>query len=302
MPVRFAHRTSFLSPTGRRVDTGSSTTMFNLITAHRGMYLMPEPGSSTAAFVRQTVSDAIATITIDRPPANAFDPALITEFLGVLAPLVEDPAVRCIVVRGTGRFFIAGADITVMRELTEATQRAMRPWVEVQRLLESAPKPVLAAINGHALGGGAELALACDMRVMTESASIGFPEISLGLFPGAGGSQRLPRLLGAHRAKLLMIEGTRLGAAQALDIGLVDRVVPDAEFDDYIRSTARSLADKPTRTIGLLKRTVRDGSELPLDQALDLEFAAVLELIETADAAEGLQAFLDKRAPRFTGR
>ncbi|MEV5832728.1 enoyl-CoA hydratase-related protein [Nocardia sp. NPDC052112] len=263
---------------------------------------MPEQPGPTAAVLRPTVSEGIATITIDRPPANAFDPALITEFLNVLPPLVDDPDVRCIVLRGTGRFFVAGADIAVMRELTEATQRAMRPWVDVQRLLETAPKPVLAALNGHALGGGAELALACDMRVMTESATIGFPEIALGLFPGAGGSQRLPRLLGAHRAKLLMIEGTRLTASDALGIGLVDKVAPDAEFDECIRSTARALADKPTRTIGLLKRIVRDGLALPLDQALDLEFSAVLELIGTADAAEGLQAFLDKRAPTFTGR
>ncbi|WP_039798572.1 enoyl-CoA hydratase/isomerase family protein [Nocardia araoensis] len=263
---------------------------------------MPEQTGQTTGFLRPAVSEGIATITIDRPPANAFDPALIADFLAVLPPLVDDPHVRCIVLRGTGRFFVAGADIAVMRELTEATQRAMRPWVDVQRLLETAAKPVLAALNGHALGGGAELALACDMRVMAESATIGFPEISLGLFPGAGGSQRLPRLLGAHQAKLLMIEGTRLAASDALRLGLVDRVVPDAEFDGCIRATARALADKPTRTIGLLKRIVREGSALPLDQALDLEFAAVLELIRIADAAEGLQAFLDKRAPVFTGR
>ncbi|MEV5652368.1 enoyl-CoA hydratase-related protein [Nocardia sp. NPDC052254] len=263
---------------------------------------MPETTGQTTGFLRPAISEGIATITIDRPPANAFDPALIAEFLELLPPLVADPGVRCVVLRGTGRFFVAGADIAVMRELTEATQRAMRPWVEVARLLEIAPKPVLAALNGHALGGGAELALACDMRVMAESATMGFPEISLGLFPGAGGSQRLPRLLGAHRAKLLMIEGTRLTAADALRIGLVDRVVPDSAFDEFIGTTARALADKPTATIGLLKSIVREGSSLPLDEALDLEFAAVLELIRTSDAAEGLQAFLDKRAPTFTGR
>ncbi|MFQ6398825.1 enoyl-CoA hydratase/isomerase family protein [Nocardia sp. KC 131] len=257
---------------------------------------------TTAPRVRVSISDAVATVRIDRPPANAFDPALITELLGALEPLRTDPDVRCIVIRGTGRFFVAGADIAVMRELTEQTQHAMRPWVEVARLLETAPKPVLAAINGHALGGGAELALACDMRVMTSSATIGFPEMGLGLFPGAGGSQRLPRLLGAHRAKLLMINGDRLPAERALRIGLVDEVVPDAEFDSRIAELARSFAAKPTRTIGLLKRIVEQGRELPIEQALDVEFTAVLELITTADTAEGLQAFLDKRAPLFTGR
>ncbi len=189
-----------------------------------------------------------------------------------------------------------------MRELTEETQRAMRPWTDVQKLLESAPKPVVAALNGHALGGGAELSLACDVRVMTQSATIGFPEMGLGLFPGAGGSQRLPRLLGAHRAKLLMIQGARLSATEALDIGLVDEVVPDDRFDSRIDELATELAAKPTRTIGMLKHIVEAGRTLALDEALDVEFAAVLELIRTRDTAEGLQAFLDKRAPSFTGR
>lgn len=257
---------------------------------------------SAPQHVRVSVGDAVAIVTIDRPPANAFDPALIDEMLAAVEPLAADPAVRCLVLRGTGRFFVAGADIRVMRELTEETQRAMRPWVQVQRVLEQAPKPVVAAINGHALGGGAELTLACDMRVMAESATIGFPEIELGLFPGAGGSQRLPRLLGAHRAKLLMIQGARLTAAEALRIGLVDEVVPDAEFPARLDELAAALAAKPTRTVGLLKDLVERGLDLPLDEALDLEFAAVLELIRTADAAEGLQAFLDKRTPSFGGR
>ncbi|ORL10167.1 enoyl-CoA hydratase/isomerase family protein [Prescottella equi] len=249
-----------------------------------------------------TCASGVATVTIDRPPANAFDPALIAELLSVLPPLAADPDVRCIVVRGTGRFFVAGADIRVMRELTEETQRAMRPWTDVQKLLESAPKPVVAALNGHALGGGAELSLACDVRVMTQSATIGFPEMGLGLFPGAGGSQRLPRLLGAHRAKLLMIQGARLSATEALDIGLVDEVVPDDRFDSRMDELATELAAKPTRTIGMLKHIVEAGRTLALDEALDVEFAAVLELIRTRDTAEGLQAFLDKRAPSFTGR
>ncbi|WP_072803191.1 enoyl-CoA hydratase/isomerase family protein [Rhodococcoides yunnanense] len=252
--------------------------------------------------LRVSVDGATATIVIDRPPANAFDPALIAEFIDTLPAVLDSPDVRCVVVRGTGRFFMAGADISVMRELTEETQRAMRPWVDVQNLLVDAPKPVIAAINGHALGGGAELSLACDLRIMAESATIGFPEISLGLFPGAGGSQRLPRLIGAHRAMLLMMEGTRLSASAALDYGLVDLVVPDSDFDAAVAERAASYASKPTAAIGLLKRTVRDGASLPLDRALDLEFDAVLDLITTDDAAEGLQSFLDKRPPNFTGR
>ncbi|RRQ27009.1 enoyl-CoA hydratase [Rhodococcus sp. Eu-32] len=254
------------------------------------------------SYLRTTVADAVATVVVDRPPANAFDPDLIDELLTALPPLADDPSVRCIVVRGTGRFFVAGADISVMRNLTEETQRAMRPWVDVQHILTSAPKPVIAAMNGHALGGGAELALACDLRVMSDAATVGFPEIALGLFPGAGGSQRLPRLIGAHRAVLLMMEGRKLTAAEALDIGLVDRVVADDRFDDTVAELAAVYAAKPTAAIGLIKQVVTDGLPLPMHEALDVEFDAVLKLITTSDTAEGLQAFLDKRPAVFTGK
>ena len=183
----------------------------------------------------------VATIRIDRPPANAVNPALIAEFLEVLPPLAADPDVRCLVITGTGKFFIAGADIAVMRDLSDANQAEMRGWIDVQRLLERAPKPVIAAMNGHALGGGAELSLACDLRILSATASFGFPEIALGLFPGAGGSQRLPRLVGPHRAKRLMIDGTRLTAEQAMEYGLVDRVVEPGAFDAAVGEEARLL-------------------------------------------------------------
>ncbi|MEU4226680.1 enoyl-CoA hydratase-related protein [Nonomuraea sp. NPDC026600] len=243
-----------------------------------------------------------ATIVINRPPANAVDPAMIEEFLALLPELAKDVTVRCLVIRGTGRFFVAGADIAVMRDLSPANHVKMRRWIDVQRLLELAPKPVIAAMNGHALGGGAELSLACDLRILTASATIGFPEINLGLFPGAGGSQRLPRLLGPHRAKRLMIEGARLSAAEALDLGLVDVVADDQDFDRVVAEHAENLAAKPTGTIGLLKQIVDAGYGLPIEEALEMERQAVMELIHTDDAAEGLQAFLDKRVPRFTGR
>lgn len=245
---------------------------------------------------------AVATVRIDRPPANAVSPAVIGEFLEVLPPLVADAGVRCIVITGTGRFFIAGADIAVMRDLSAANQTEMRRWIDVQRVLELAPKPVVAAMNGHALGGGAELSLACDLRILSSAASFGFPEIALGLFPGAGGSQRLPRLVGPHLAKKLMIAGERLTAQGALELGLVDLVVEPAEFADAVAEEARRLAAKPTAAIGLLKRVVDEGYGLPIEQALACEEKGVFELTGTSDAAEGLQAFLDKRPPEFTGR
>jgi enoyl-CoA hydratase len=252
--------------------------------------------------VRIERTGAVATLVIDRPPVNAVDPPLIEQFLALVTKLAADPDVRCIVVRGAGRVFVAGADIAVMRDTSTATQRRMRRWIDVQRVLEQAPKPVLAALNGHALGGGAELALACDIRVAAQSATIGFPEISLGLFPGAGGSQRLPRLLGAHRAKLIMMSGRRLTAAEAMTIGLVDEVVADAEFDTAITAAAADWAARPTRAIGLLKRSIDAGACLSLDEAMDVEWTAVQELMATDDVAEGLHAFLDKRRPRFRGR
>jgi enoyl-CoA hydratase/carnithine racemase len=244
----------------------------------------------------------VATIRIDRPPANAVDPAMIHEFLTLLPPLADDPAVRCIVVTGTGRFFVAGADIAVMRDLSAANQAEMRRWIDVQRMLELAAKPVVAAMNGHALGGGAELSLACDLRILSSDGTFGFPEMALGLFPGAGGSQRLPRLVGPHLARRLMIEGERLPARRALELGLVDEVVDAADFDAEVTARARDLAARPTAAIGLLKRVVDEGYGLPIEQALDREAEAVAALTQTEDAAEGLQAFLDKRKPTFRGR
>lgn len=245
---------------------------------------------------------AVATIVINRPPANAVDPAMIEEFIGLIPTLADDNSVRCIVIRGTGRFFVAGADIAVMRDLSEANQLKMRRWVIVQRLLELAGKPVIAAMNGHALGGGAELSLACDLRILAASATFGFPEMTLGLFPGAGGSQRLTRLIGAHQAKRLMIEASRLSSEEALRLGLVDVVAADEQFDDVVSEKAAQWADKATATIGLLKRVVDEGSRLPIEQALEKEWLVVQELIHTEDVAEGLQAFLDKRAAHFIGR
>ncbi|MFF8670320.1 enoyl-CoA hydratase/isomerase family protein [Streptomyces sp. NPDC015242] len=249
-----------------------------------------------------TRDGAVAAVRVDRPKANAVDPAMIEEFLTVLAPLAADPEVRCVVITGTGRFFIAGADIAVMRDLSADNQAKMRRWIDVQRLIEQAPKPVVAAMNGHALGGGAELSLACDLRIISADATFGFPEIRLGLFPGAGGSQRLPRLVGPHVAKRLMMEGEGLTPQRALELGLVDLVVEQDEFDAVVSERARRLAAQPTAAIGLLKRVVDEGYGLPVEQALRREERGVADLTRTADAAEGLQAFLDKRSPVFTGR
>jgi enoyl-CoA hydratase len=243
----------------------------------------------------------VATLSIDNGPVNTVDPDLIERLIDGLPAVTEDPDVRCIVVRGKDKVFVGGADISVMRRLEPATYKAMRRWVEVERALELAPKPVIAALNGHALGGGAELALACDLRILHARATFGFPEMRLGIFPGAGGSQRLPRLIGPHRAKRLIIDGTRLTASEALAEGLVDIVAGD-DFDAVVDREATRLAALPTATIGLVKQVIDRGWGLPIDEAMAVEEEHVLRNLELADAAEGLQSFLDKRPPTFTGR
>lgn len=242
----------------------------------------------------------VATVVIDHGSINIVDPELIESLIANLPEILNDPDVRCVVVRGKGRIFVGGANLTVMRRLDPDTYRAMRRWVVVQRLLELAPKPIIAALNGHALGGGAELALACDLRILKEGATFGFPESSLGIFPGAGGSQRLPRLIGPHRAKRMIIDATRLTAGDALNEGLVDLVAGD-DFEEVVAREAARLAAKPTSTIGLIKQVVDKGWGLDLDAAMQIEEEHVLRNLTMHDAAEGIQAFLDKREPRFEG-
>jgi enoyl-CoA hydratase len=243
----------------------------------------------------------VATVTFDRPPVNAVDLEVIDEFLRVVAELSSTGTVRAVILSGRERRFCAGADIAMLRDLSPENQRLARRWVDVQAGLEAMEKPVVAAINGYALGGGAELALACDFRLMARGVEIGFPEIRLGFFPGAGGTQRLTRLVGPACALRLMMEGRRLGADEAKALGLVDEVVPADLLEQTARDVAERLAAGPTRAIGLLKRCVYQGYGRPLSEGLALEAEAVAQLIRTADAQEGMDAFLAKRPPRFTG-
>ena len=243
----------------------------------------------------------VATVALDRPPVNAVDLEVIDEFLRVAAELAADRAVRAVILTGQDGRFCAGADIAMLQDLSLENQRRARRWVDVQAGLEAMEKPVVAAINGYALGGGAELALACDVRLMARGGEIGFPEIRFGFFPGAGGTQRLTRLIGPARALRLMMEGRRLTADEARALGLVDEVVPGDLLQETARDVAERLAAGPTRAIGLLKRCVYQGHGRPLAEGLAFEAEAVWELIRTSDAREGMEAFLAKRPPRFTG-
>ena len=251
--------------------------------------------------VRVDIAEAVATVTLDRPPVNAVNPEVIDDFLAAVTALGGDRRVRGVVITGVGKSFCAGADIAMMRDVSRANHERVRRWVDVQAGLEALSQPVIAAINGYAFGGGAELALACDFRWMGADATMGFPEIGLGIFPGAGGTQRLTRLLGPARALELMVSGRRLSATDALELGLVQRVLATDALVASVREFARELAAKPTRAIGLLKRCVYGGWGRPLAEGLEVERQAVFEVIATRDAAEGLDAFLQKRTPRFTG-
>lgn len=243
----------------------------------------------------------VVTITLDRPPVNAVNPELIDELLDVIDLLAEDPSARAILFMGAGGRWCAGADIGVMSDHTRSTYRRMRRQIEIEDALERLAKPVVVAIEKFALGGGAELALACDVRVMGEGAVFGLPEASLGLFPGAGGTQRLTRLVGTARAFWMMATGAKLPAAQALEYGLVNEVVPDDAVVTRAREIAEQFAAGPTLAIGLIKRLVYEswGRELP--SGLLREGDAVFELLKSDDLREGFQAFREKRPPQFSG-
>ncbi len=260
---------------------------------------MPATGTG---HVRVDIDGGVATVRFDRPPVNAVNLDVIEEFLGAADAVGTDPAVRCVVVTGTAERFCAGADIAMMADLSRANHRLVRRWIEVQAALEALPKPVIAAINGYALGGGFELALACDVRIIGSATRVGLPEIRLGLFPGAAGTQRLARLLGPSRALQIMMEGREFTGDEAAAAGLADHVVAEAGVLAEATRRAERLAQGPTRAYGLLKQAVYGGFGRSLPDGLAIEQAAVFELISSRDTREGLAAFTAKRPPRFTGR
>lgn len=257
--------------------------------------------TNTGAVEVERSENGVATLWLDHPPVNAMTPELIDAILGAIDEVAVDPTVRAVLIRGKNDRFCAGADIEVMSDHSRQTYRKMRREVEAEDALERLEKPVVCAIERFALGGGAELSLACDVRIMGEGALFGFPEAALGLFPGAGGTQRLTRLVGTAHAFWLMATGQRLDAEEALRRGLVNEVVPDEDVVARATEVAVQLAGGPTRAIGLMKRLVYEcwGRELPV--GLDREGDAVFELLQSADVREGFAAFGEKRSARFTG-
>ncbi|MDR7503151.1 MAG: enoyl-CoA hydratase-related protein [Armatimonadota bacterium] len=247
--------------------------------------------------------EPVAVVTLSRPPANLINARMLLELEAVVAALEPDEAVRVVVLTGAGdRLFSGGADLAGgFQEVGDLTGFLRRGHALLRRL-ETFPKPLVAALQGHALGGGCELALACHLRVMKETARIGQTESNLGLIPGLGGTVRLARLLGRARALEYLLLGTQLTAREALAQGLVHRLAPEGQTLAEARQLADALAARAPVATRLILRCVDRALTASLEEALETERAAFLEVLRTEDAAEGIQAFFQKRPPRFRGR
>ncbi len=255
--------------------------------------------------IRYELSDGVATITLNRPDVlNAMNNPMRTELLEVFTRLRDDQAVRAVVVTGAGdRAFCAGADIREFLEPPVPTHfREARKRLDFRRKMDRCPQPIIAAIRGFALGGGLELALACDIRVAAEDAQLGLTEINLAIIPGGGGTQRLPRLVGRGKALEMILTGMRVPAPEALRLGLVERVVPVAELLPSAQALARSIAEKAPIALRYAKEAVAAGLELPLADGIRLENDLATLLRTTEDRVEGARAFVEKRKPKWSGR
>lgn len=256
-------------------------------------------------FVRVEIDQAIATIRLDRPPMNALSVQAQAELARAAVEVDADPQVRAVVLYGGEKVFAAGVDIKEMASASYATMAA-----DSSRLQDSFTavarigKPVVAAVTGYALGGGLELALCADFRVAGESARVGQPEILLGLIPGAGGTQRLPRLVGPARAKDLVFTGRFVGAAEALAIGLVDKVVKDSEVYQAARDLADRFAAGPAVALRAAKQAIDQGLEADLKTGLEIERLHFVGLFGTQDAATGMRSFMENGPGKatFAGR
>jgi len=255
--------------------------------------------------VRFEKQDAIGHIVLDRPPANSYDRAFMDELDAAIESARSDDQVRSIVVRSASeKFFSAGADVSVFAKSDLDTQNAFVVCAnEAMGKFESTPKVVIAAINGHCLGGGLEIALCCDFRIAAEGTyKIGLPEVTLGLLPGTGGTQRLPRLIGRQRALALMLKGTTLSPQEARDAGIVDEVVPAADLLPRVTALANEYASGPSYARGQIKLAAVQGFGSSLADGLATERAALIRLFKSEDAREGTKAFVEKRKPEYRGR
>ncbi len=260
---------------------------------------------SASRYVTAETTDSIATVTIDRQDRlNALNPEVIDEIEAAFASLREDDGLRAVVLTGAGdKAFVAGADIGELAKMTPRTGTAVSERGQaVLRSIETFPRPVVAAVGGYALGGGCELALACHLRVASDRAQFGLPEVGLGILPGYGGTLRLARLVGLGRALEIVLTGDMVGAERAFDIGLANLVVPHEEFRERARAFAGRIGRKAPVAVEMALRSVYAALDCPAGTAMQFEAASFGLLAATEDMREGMAAFLEKRAPKFQGR
>ena len=261
-------------------------------------------------YIRTEIAERIATLTIDHPPVNSFNRQVVMELEEAIDELLANDEVKAIVITGGGtNAFVAGADIPEIKALLEKPEddyAAAREFIKRgQRLflkIERAPKPVIAAINGFCLGGGLELAMACHMRVCSDRARLGQPEVNLGLIPGWGGTQRLARLTNKGKAIELILTGDMITAQEAYRIGLVNKVVPAGAVLKEARGLARKIASKSKLPIAAGLRAITEGLETTIEEGLKIEADQFVGLADTEDIREGVSAFLEKRQPQFKDR
>ena len=261
-----------------------------------------------AELVRMRMDGPVAIVTLDHPPVNALSQQLLEELEQVYDELDRGDEARAIILGGEGdKAFVAGADITefpAMREQIEeaAESGSARGIQKLAARMDAGRTPVVAAIHGYCLGGGLELAMACDIRIAAQDAQLGQPEIKLGLIPGGGGTQRLPRLVGHGRALYLNLTGDPITGAQAYEWGLVEKAVPRSGLLEAALEVARTLAQRSPHAMGVIKELASETRDLPLAEGMRREAQGFIKCIGSEDGAEGVVAFLEKRQPEFTGR
>ena len=254
--------------------------------------------------VQVTKEDKLAVVTINRPPVNALNQEVLDELEKVIEGLSKEEDVRTVIITGVGeKAFVAGADIGEFPSLTSANgEKLSRRGQQVFQKIADFPAPVIAAVNGFALGGGLELALACDIRVMAKNAKVGLPEVTLGIFPGYAGTQRLPRLIPSSKARELIFTGEMIDAEEAYKIGLADHLVEEGQAVDKAHEIAGKILKAGPIAIRLAKQAVNKGLEQTLEEGQETEASLFASLCDTEDQKEGAKAFLEKRKPEFKGR
>jgi len=268
---------------------------------------VPSPGRWTVSEVdlvgRKNDEEGVEILTLRNPPVNALSTALLAGLSHHVDEIAADPKVRAVILTGDGQYFSAGADLKEMAtlDLANAPEVVRKGHALFHRIASLRP-PVIAAINGLALGGGLELALACDLRIAGESAKLGAPEVNYGLMPAYGGTQRLPRLIGVPKAKELIFTGAMISAAEALRIGLVNRTVPAGQELRAARDVAHTIAQKAPRAVQAAKRAIVEGLQLPLAEGIEGETKLFeTEVLTSDDLGEGILAFVERRPPKFKG-